>query len=75
MEEPTYILSTGTRVVTHSTLADGHGLPRGGSMRKPNQPGIIAGVVGGYGGDVYWVRHDVENDELAPYVFTEFELE
>lgn len=75
MEQPYQILGNGTRIITHSTLADGLGLPRGGNMRKPNQAGIIAGVVGGYGGDVYWVRHEVGEDEVAPYVYTEFELE
>ena len=41
--------------------------------RKPNQTGTIAGVVGGHGGDVYWVKPD-DGGEVAAYCFSEFEL-
>jgi len=44
------------------------------SMRKSDTTGEIRGVVGGYGGDVYWVQH--HGDVLfAPYCFDEFEKE
>ena len=79
MEQPDYILENGTRVKTCSEFGtEGKGFLVGRShldLRKPNQSGIIAGVVGGCGGDVYWVRHGTEEDEVAPYGFWEFELE
>lgn len=33
--------------------------------------GVVVGVVGGHGGDVWWVRHD--DGMFAPYCFDEFE--
>ncbi len=78
MEEPSHILSNGTRIKTHSEIDEAKGFLIGRqylALRKLNQPGIIAGIVGGHGGDVYWVRHDVEEDEVSAYGFWEFELE
>lgn len=78
MEQPVHILENGTRVKTCSKL-EALGLAFANqsqvALRKPNQSGIITGVVGGCGGDVYWVRHDTEEDEVSPYGFWEFELE
>ena len=76
VQQPEYILKNGTKVVTHSRLDDTGGLlikPKHLEVRKPNQKGTIAGVVGGHGGDVYWVQHD-GNEEVGAYCFTEFEL-
>lgn len=39
--------------------------------RRPNAEGTIRGYVGGHGGDVWWVEHSP--DDVAAYVFTEFE--
>lgn len=44
------------------------------ARRTPDSPGVILSPVGGYGGDVYWVRHDGQI-EPAPYTYLEFELE
>ena len=76
MKQPEYILPKGTKIRTHATLGDTRGMmigPGNMSMRKADTPGVIHGVVGGHGGDVYWVQHpgDVL---LAPYCFDEFEL-
>lgn len=69
MEQPKYILDTGTRIRTHATLrhSDHFG------ARHPDKPGKIAGVVGGMGGDVYHVDHD--DGARAIYCFDEFERE
>lgn len=49
--------------------------PRNLSRRRANAPGVIKGVVGGHGGDVYWVEHETGAEYPAAYCFTEFELE
>jgi hypothetical protein len=69
MKQPEYLLNTGTRVRTHDhefTCA----LP---GVRRRNAVGKIKGVVGGMGGDVYWVDHD--DGARGAYCFDEFELE
>lgn len=76
MQSPEYILKSGTQVVTHETLDSTQGFivkPRHLECRKGNQRGMIAGVVGGHGGDVYWVQHEGSED-VGAYCFTEFEL-
>ncbi len=42
-------------------------------LRRPNALGTVRGWVGGHGGDVWWVMH--EDLSVAPYMFSEFELE
>lgn len=68
MEQPEYILEAGTRVKTHEALK--HNLP---GVRRTNVAGSINGVVGGMGGDVYWVEH--EDSTRGAYCFDEFELD
>jgi len=42
--------------------------------RRESTPGFVCGIVGGHGGDVYWVRH--ESGVLdAPYCWDEFEYD
>ncbi len=75
MQQPMYILEDGTRVVTHAALEDTRGMmvpPSYLGARKPNEKGAISGVVGGHGGDVYYVKHD--SGDVGVYAFTEFEL-
>ncbi len=67
MEQPAIILSDGVKIKTHDTLK--HNFPY---ARRTSATGAIDGVAGGYGGDVYWVRH--EDGVSAPYCFDEFEL-
>jgi hypothetical protein len=70
VEQPYYLLNNGTRVRVHDKIKDDlllHG------DRSPGAFGRIAGVVGGLGGDVYFVTHD--SGTTAKYCFTEFELE
>lgn len=75
MKQPESVLPPGTKIRTHAVLGDTRGMligPGNVSMRKADTPGEIRGVVGGYGGDVYWVQHP--GDVLfAPYCFDEFE--
>lgn len=77
MEQPEYTLKDGTKIRTHAHLARADGMMVHHAhlaARSANATGEIAGVVGGHGGDVYWVRHG--SDEcLAAYCFNEFELE
>src|SRR4051812_44052293 len=77
MKQPTFILQTGTPVIIHRSLAKD---ATGGMMikteyleaRTAGATGKIVGVVGGHGGDVYWVQHD--DGKKAAYCFDEFEL-
>lgn len=75
MEQPDYLLEAGTKIKTHETLGQTKGfLIRQDYLdnRKPNTEGTIRGIVGGHGGDVYWVEN--EDHSIAAYMFTEFEL-
>jgi hypothetical protein len=79
MKQPEYILKDGTKVVTHEKLDTEQGMmisPKHLRARRESMPGIIAGVVPGHGGDVYWVQHELkaEGEKTAAYCFTEFEL-
>jgi hypothetical protein len=75
MEQPERTLENGTKIRTHAHLARADGMMVHHAhlaARTANATGEIAGVVGGHGGDVYWVRHG--SDEcLAAYCFNEFE--
>lgn len=74
MEQPQYILETGTEVVTASRLKKEDFLivPRILKNRSPATKGKIKGVVGGHGGDVYFVTHG--EDKVAAYGWWEFDL-
>lgn len=41
-------------------------------VRATGITGIVDGVVGGHGGDVWWVKHD-DSDDVGAYCFTELE--
>lgn len=76
MKEPATTLPNGTRIRTHTTLDSTRGMmvaPCHLNARHASTNGRIAGIVGGHGGDVYWVDHP---EEIVPavYCFTEFEL-
>lgn len=76
MKQPQTILEKNTLVRTNAVLDSTQGMMvREGNLkcRKPNASGLIKGVVGGHGGDVYWVQHD-PSEMLAPYCYTEFEV-
>ena len=76
MREPKFILTNGTKILTHSKLDPTTGFSISSKhidLRKPKTSGEIYGVVAGHGGDVYWVRH--EGDVYpAAYCYSEFEL-
>jgi hypothetical protein len=77
MKQPHYLLDSRTRIRTHAVLGDTMGFlitERHLSQRKPNAVGAISGIVGGHGGDVYFVTH-VGDSAMAVYSFDEFELE
>jgi hypothetical protein len=76
MNRPDTVLPSGTPVRTHKTLHATEGFPvapKHVEARRADAPGTIEGLVGGHGGDVYWVRHPGAG-VLAPYGFYEFEL-
>jgi hypothetical protein len=76
MREPRFILTNGTKILTHAKLDPITGFSISSKhidLRKPETSGEIYGVVAGHGGDVYWVRH--EGDVYpAAYCYSEFEL-
>lgn len=76
MNQPEFILENDTRVRTHESL-NGAGMminSRHMVQRRPNTLGVICGIVGGHGGDVYWVGH-LGDPCVAAYSWDEFELE
>lgn len=81
MKQPEYILEKGTKIRTHETLGStvGLGVHVGHiRARRSNVQGTITGVVGGHGGDVYFVRHEAPFSfgwVEAAYSFQEFELD
>lgn len=75
MREPNVLLEPGTEIVTHKTLGPTSGFLVGLlylQHRTPNVKAKIAGIVGGHGGDLYWVTHD--DGTQSVYCYTEFEL-
>lgn len=75
-QAPDYILRIGTRVLTNETLGPTTGMMVPGrhiAQRRPACRGTINGVVGGHGGDVYWVLHE-HSTAVAPYCWSEFEV-
>lgn len=77
MDSPQHILEVGTIVRTHKQLGSTGGMiVREDALkrRRPDVIGVIGPIVGGHGGDVYWVFHGPE-EQPAPYSFAEFELD
>ena len=83
MKEPEYILKNGTKVRIHDTLESTAGFMIAVDFmnrRKPATKGIICGIVGGHGGDVYFVGHGeakeghFQREQVAVYGWMEFEL-
>lgn len=77
MDQPAEILKNGTRIQVHNNLGDTKGMLIKEEILTRRTPGItgrICGIVGGHGGDVYWVRHDGEEDTGSAYGWWEFEL-
>jgi hypothetical protein len=75
MQQPSQILANGTMVRTSGRLDSTAGMsvePEYLKTRRSNALGKISGVVGGHGGDVYWVTH--AGGAIAAYCFSEFEL-
>ena len=77
MMEPTVILPHGTRIKTTEPL----GSTRGYFVSQPHLEarrsgaiGAICGIVGGHGGDVYWVAHHGATC-MAVYGWWDFNLE
>ena len=76
MEEPEYILNSGTRIKTNDELETTTGMmipAKYLDVRRCNSTGVVKGPVPGHGGDVYWVEH--YDGIVATYCFTEFELD
>jgi hypothetical protein len=76
MKESPGLLKLGTPIITHEALDTTSGLMVHGKhieARRPNAKGTIAGIVGGHGGDTYWVKHD--DEQVAAYGWQEFELD
>jgi hypothetical protein len=76
MDEPKTILEKGTRIRTSKILGSSNGMCvrlEYIDNRRKDALGIIGGVVGGHGGDVYWVEHD--DGKMAVYGWMEFDLE
>ena len=77
MNEPEYLLEAGVRIRTHAKISDTGGMLIAQAhldRRKAGAVGAIGGIVGGHGGDVYYVAH-VGDTRMAAYGFWEFELE
>lgn len=79
MKQPSRILGNGFRVVTVDVFEKNAtmgmiGGPDYIAARKNGEPGEIAGVVGGAGGDLYFVKHDVDGS-VGVYAFMEFDPE
>lgn len=77
MKEPTTILPQGTRIRTSDPLHSTGGFlirEKHVEQRKAATVGAICGIVGGHGGDVYWVAH-IGGTCMAAYGWMEFELE
>jgi hypothetical protein len=75
-QAPKYILPDGTKILTNDALEDTGGLLIASTherARCPSAEGTIRGVVGGHGGDVYWVEHS-GTPPLAAYCWSEFEV-
>lgn len=75
MHEPASILPVLTRIKTHMKLGkvDYFCHSKHLEARKDDSYGFIRGIVGGHGGDVYWVAHPNTNT-VAAYGWDEFEL-
>jgi hypothetical protein len=77
MDQPEYILTNGTCIKVDDPLGAPNGLLIKQEIldrRTPGVTGQVCGIVGGHGGDVYWVRHDGVEDTGSAYGWWEFEL-
>lgn len=77
MNQPQHILKNGTRIKTRAQLDSMVGMivpAQYLTTRRVSAEGIIRGVVGGHGGDLYYVEHDTHDLHYAVYCFTEFEV-
>jgi len=77
MKEPSHVLPPGTHVQVHSELEAPRGILIKEDILQRRTPGIkgqVCGFVPGHGGDVYWVRHDGEENTGSAYGWWEFEL-
>jgi hypothetical protein len=77
VNQPQCILKNGARVKTRTSLDSSIGMivpPQCLSMRRVSAEGIIRGVVGGHGGDLYYVEHEAHDLHYVVYCFTEFEV-
>ena len=77
MDEPKEILAGGTRIRTCAVLGSTAGFmvkPAVLQLRKPDTVGVICGIVGGHGGDVYHVAH-IGDPFMTVYGWMDFELE
>ena len=75
MNEPKQVLANGTRITTHIDLDSTSGLLIKQDLldnRERGVNGVICGIVGGHGGDFYWVKH--EDGVKSAYGWMEFEL-
>ena len=76
MQEPKYVLSSGTKIRTHEALQPTTGMiikQEYLDRRRPDAAGVLGGFVPGHGGDIYWVRHE-DDKTVAVYGWMEFEL-
>lgn len=76
MDCPQFFLDNGTKIRTIDKLEPETGMlisPKNLANRKPSTDGEICGIVGGHGGDVYWVQHEGD-DVPAAYSYSEFNL-
>lgn len=77
MQEPETILPPMTRIRTTDPLYGTGGFliaEKHLEVRKPGTIGVLIGIVGGHGGDVYWAAH-IGDPCRAAYGWMEFELE
>ncbi len=77
MKRPEGLLKLGTPVVTNAELSPGTRLtvhPKHMNARRADAKGAIAGVAS-RNGDVYWVKHNDDDEQIAAYGVHEFELD
>ena len=74
MDEPKVIIKSGTRIQTQHINSESLFVSQKHiDARKSEAIGVITGIVGGHGGDVYWVAH-IGDTCMAAYGWWEFEL-
>jgi hypothetical protein len=76
MDQPKYILKHKTRIKTNPVIDSTRGMliaPKHLDVRRTNTVGVVCGIVGGHGGDVYFVAQ-LGDSCMAAYGWWEFEL-